>query len=377
MKSDRFLEKLFKEIVSFIILLFDFLIIKIPQKEKIFYNVCCIKVDALGDFILWLNSSFSIANEYKYEKKVLICNQINYDLAKKLKHFDYIYPIDVRKFNRNLKYRFDCLRRFNSLNIELVLQPTFSREFLLGDSILRAINSNNKIGFLGDYKNQNYIFKIISNNWYSRLIKINNFQVHELELNKRFIESLDIKIKKNFKLKELTNLVDFNFDFKNNYILVNPGASHHSRAWSSEKYIELIKYILDNSKYFVVLTGSKNDMVITNLIMKAIYNERLIDFSGHTSVIELIEIIRLAKFVISNDSASVHISYIVGTKAICISGGNNFGRFVPYPVNNNNNNPLTFYPEKCLKNNWNCSKSHKCIDQIDIQLVKNYIKFIF
>ena len=339
MKINKFIKKLFLEIITLQISLFDFLILKIPQKKRKNYYICCIKVDALGDFILWLNFSFTIANQYKNKKKVLVCNQINYDLAKKLNHFDYIYPIDIKKFKRNLKYRFCCLRKFNSLNLHLVMQSTFSRDFLTGDSILRALNAKNKIGFLGDYKNQNFILKNISNLWYSKLVNINQSKLHELELNKKFLDNQNIEIFNSFKLKELTDLLGFNFDFKENYILVNPGASHHSRAWSSEKYSELIKYILNNSHYYVLLTGCKNDMVITNSIIKAVSNQRLLDFTGQTSVIELIEIIRLAKFVISNDSASVHIAYAVGTKAICISGGNNFGRFVPYPVNNNINYP--------------------------------------
>ncbi len=377
MKINRFIKKIFHEIITFNISLFDFLILQIPQIKRHNYDICCIKVDALGDFILWLNFSFTIANEYKHKKKVLICNQINYELAKNLNHFDQIYPVDIRKFKRNLKYRFFCLRIFNSLNLDLVTQSTFSRDFLSGDSILRAINSKNKIGFFGDYKNQNFILKNISNFWYSKLVKINHSLFHELELNKKFLESLNIEINNNFKLIELTNLSRFNLDFKENYILVNPGASDHTRTWSSEKYLEIINYILGNSNYYVLLTGSKNDMAITDSIIKNISNERIFDFTGHTSVLELIELIRWSKFVISNDSASVHIAYAVGTKAICISGGNNFGRFVPYPVKNSQNCPITIYPEKCLKNNWICSKSHKCIDQIDTKLVKKYIQFLF
>ena len=371
MKINRFIKKLFQEIITLQISLFDFLILKIPQKKRKNYNICCIKVDALGDFILWLDSSYSISNAYKDKRKILICNQINYELAKSLNHFDEIYSIDLFKFKRNLKYRFICLKRFNALNIKLVMHPTFSREFLLGDSIIRAINAKNKIGFVGDYKNQNFLFKKISNNWYSKLIQIEDLEMHELEINKKFLHSQDIKIKSNFKLKKLVDLERFNFDFKNQYILINPGASNHERAWPAEKYSNLINFILKRFKYFVILTGSETDKLITKSILKSISNERLLDLTGQTSVPELIEIIRSANFVISNDSASVHIAYAVKTKAICISSGNNFGRFVPYSKNNESEyKPYTFFSDNCFKNKWRCSKYHRCIDKVNIDQIK-------
>ena len=374
MKINSLIKKLLQEIITFIILALDSFVFKIPTKEKRFYDICCIKVDALGDFILWLDSSFSISNAYKDKSKILICNQINYELAKNLNHFDKIYPIDIYKFKRNLKYRFNCLKRFNSLNIKLVMHPTFSREILIGDSIIRAINSKNKIGFVGDFKNQDFLLKQISDNWYSQLIQIEDLEMHELEINKKFLHSQDIKIKSNFKLKKLVDLERFKFDFKNQYILINPGASNHERALPAEKYSNLINFILKRFKYFVILTGSKTDKLITNSILKSISNERLLDLTGQTSVPELIEIIRSANFVISNDSASVHIAYAVKTKAICISSGNNFSRFVPYSKNNKSEyKPYTFYSENCLKNKWRCSKYHRCIDEVNIDQIKNQI----
>ena len=350
MKINVLIKKISLEIITFIILSIDYFVFKISKKEKSFYDICCIKVDALGDYILWLDSSFSISNAYKDKTKILICNQINYELAK------------------------NCLKRFNSLNIKLVMHPTFSREILLGDSIIRAINSKNKIGFVGDFKNQDFLLKQISDNWYSQLIQIEDLEMHELEINKKFLHSQDIKIKSNFKLKKLVDLERFKFDFKNQYILINPGASNHERAWPAEKYSNLINFILKRFKYFVILTGSKTDKLITNSILKSISNERLLDLTGQTSVPELIEIIRSANFVISNDSASVHIAYAVKTKAICISSGNNFGRFVPYSKNNDNEyKPYTFYSENCLTNKWRCSKYHRCIDEVNIDQIKNQI----
>ena len=95
MKINSLIKKLLQEIITFIILALDSFVFKIPTKEKRFYDICCIKVDALGDFILWLDSSFSISNAYKDKSKILICNQINYELAKNLNHFDKIYSIDL------------------------------------------------------------------------------------------------------------------------------------------------------------------------------------------------------------------------------------------------------------------------------------------
>ena len=123
------------------------------------------------------------------------------------------------------------------------------------------------------------------------------------------------------------------------------------------------------------MCGSKADKKVVDVIEKKSKINNLQNFSGKTNLLELIELIRLSKLVIANDSASIHIAYAVKTNSICISGGNNFGRFVPYPKEFSYR-PKTIFNKNCLENKWNCSKNHNCIEQVKNEDVFKEVKYI-
>ncbi len=373
-KQFKRLNKLKKDIFAVICIFFDTFVLMPPVSHKVIFDVCVVKVDALGDYILSLDSLHNIFLKYKGKRIVFICNQIVYELAMQLDIFDEIYPIEIEKFEKNYFYRISKLRELKKFKIKISLQPTFSRNVLIGDSIIRAINSKINIGHYGDYTNQSKFLKYLGNNWYTKLFHFKNKVIHELDINEKFLNFIKIKKIKKFKIKKLENLKKINFNFNKNYLVISPGASDHSRALPINRYILLIKYILTKSDYFIILCGSKNDLKITNIIKQNVLNNKLIDYTGKTTISELIEIIRLSKFVIGNDSASIHIAYSLKVKSICFSGGNNFKRFVPYSKSTKfEYKPTTIYSNDCYKNNWKCCKENKCIDKISLDKVLNVI----
>ena len=58
---------------------------------------------------------------------------------------------------------------------------------------------------------------------------------------------------------------------------------------------------------------------------------RLLDFAGEITLNKLIEIIGNAELLISNETVAPHIAVAVNCQFICISNGNHYGRFHPYP----------------------------------------------
>ena len=57
---------------------------------------------------------------------------------------------------------------------------------------------------------------------------------------------------------------------------------------------------------------------------------KVVDYLGKTSLLELSEVIRHAKFVISNDTSGIHFAAATNTPSVCILGEYNYGRFLPY-----------------------------------------------
>ena len=95
---------------------------------------------------------------------ILICNKIVQEVAEKLNLFDFIIPVDILKFKRNLIYRYKVIKKVNSLKAYITIHTTFSRNFLIGDSLVRCSDSNKKVGSKGDHINQNFVLKKFSDN---------------------------------------------------------------------------------------------------------------------------------------------------------------------------------------------------------------------
>ena len=100
-----------------------------------------------------------IPSEYKSMKKVLICNFLVYELAKSLKTFDHVIPINLKKFKENIFYRVKTISYIISIKSKIVIQPTYSRYFDIGDTVVRVSGGDQKIGFDGDNNNQKMFLK--------------------------------------------------------------------------------------------------------------------------------------------------------------------------------------------------------------------------
>ena len=105
--------------------------------------------------------------------------------------------------------------------------------------------------------------------------------------------------------------------------------------------------------------------------------KRLIEYSpinlvDKTTLTELIEIIRLARILISNDTSAIHIAAGVDTQSVCILGGGHYGRFLPYPDSIEGIKPaIVINKMSCFGCNWHCkftnntSLPYPCISGIE------------
>jgi ADP-heptose:LPS heptosyltransferase len=340
-----------------------------PNKNPKNDSILLVKVDALGDLIIWLNSAKKIRDYYKSKKIILVISSSNFELVKNLNYWDEIISISIKKFNRNILYRLKILNQIRYLNIKIAIQPTYSRSIMLGDSIIRWTKALNSIGYDGDNSNIHKLHKRISDNWYTKLITSNASDITEFEKNKSFINQL-LNINSELEL----SVLDQNHKDKciEKYCIVFPGASWQGKIWEVNKFIETIKYI--NNKYHlkIVLCGGYDDVGIGNNIVSAV-NFNINNLIGKTSITDLTQLLPEAEFVLGNDSAGIHLAAALGVKSICVLGGGHFGRFMPYPKNVSRNAPVPVYKNmSCYNCNWNCKYNRdkgeplKCISSIHI-----------
>ena len=102
-------------------------------------------------------------------------------------------------------------------------------------------------------------------------------------------------------------------------------------------------------------------------------------------------IIKYAQFIVSNDSCAVHISAAVKTPSACIIGSYEYGRILPYHVEDD---CIEFFPEACIHKmdcfgcawqgrRWECMVGNDkrqfvlpCIEGIQVSQVFEKVKYI-
>lgn len=114
------------------------------------------------------------------------------------------------------------------------------------------------------------------------------------------------------------------------WIALCPGARWPTKRWPVTYFAQTAKQILARfpGTRFVVL-GSRADMPAADRIRTEL-GDCCLNLAGQTSIPELVEWIRLARLVISNDSAPMHIAAAVGTPIVTVFGPTDPKRTGPY-----------------------------------------------
>ena len=293
--------------------------------------VLLIRQDAIGDFVMWLDTAKEYRKLYPPEKYkiILVGNKIWCSLAAALPYWDRVIPVNVRQFKTFPRYRWDLLRKIQNLGVQIAIQPTFSREFYHGDTIIRASNAFRKVGSVGDLSNRNWLKKIMSDRWYTELIPASTKMMTELERNSEFFQGLS---KKPHNLS-YPNLICQGYPSatkweSSEYYVLFPGASIALKQWPSECFAEIANRIYDETSLKGILDGGPNEKILAESIQEL--SDAPLEWAG-TPLNELPKLLKHSKFLVSNDTSAVHIAVAVNTPVICILGGAYYGRFLPYP----------------------------------------------
>jgi len=301
-----------------------------PQYNKL-KLVLLIRQDAIGDFVIWLDTAKEYRKLYPPEKYkiVLVGNDLYHSLAKTLPFWDEVLPVNVKKFKTFSLYRKNLLRQVRNLNAQITVQTAFSGEFYLADSLVRASNSLKKIGSVGDMSNRNWFKKIISDRWYTELVPASTKQLTELERNSEFFQGFSKKPHQlSYPSISSVVLASSKEWEKRDYYVLFPGASSALKQWPTEYFAEIANRIYNETCLTGILDGGPSEKPFAESIQEL--TDAPLEWAG-TPLNELPKLLKHSKFLVSNDTSAVHIAVAVKTSVICILGGAYYGRFLPYP----------------------------------------------
>jgi ADP-heptose:LPS heptosyltransferase len=314
------------------------------KKEYLNSNTILIfRIDALGDYILFRNYIPLIVNNNKYKK-------YNFEFLGNLalkslfdafdaKYFTNSIWIDKEKFYNDIIYHYKVILLLKRRKYYHVINPIISHESIYNDYFIQFL-SGEKLGFENDVTIESASNRPLSCK-FDCLLQIDKNPKFEFFRNRELVEKIINCSLETIRLKiEIQKKIE-------DKIIIFPGAQDSFRRWSIDSFSKLITRITEISNFDIIIAGGKNDFFIAEAIKSSVNNKtQLYNYCGKTSLLELIYLINDSRLLISNETIAVHIGAAVNTKTICISNGNHYGRFNPYPKEYTN--IFSIYPDEVV-----------------------------
>ncbi|MGE5426216.1 MAG: glycosyltransferase family 9 protein [Bacillota bacterium] len=303
-----------------------------------------VKLDAIGDYILFRNFIKFIKETKKYKdyKITFVGNASIKTICEWLdgNYIDKSVWVNKKRLFKNPFYLIRILLRIG-LNYDTALQPTISRE-LLGDHLVKFSNAKNRLTYEGDNNNIRSKEKSRTDKWYSRLIHINEDVIFDFNKHREFFEAISGEkpsfIRPAIDITEARSVSwPSGVKMPEKYAVLFPGASEQKRRWAASNFSEIAKYIKQNLNLDILICGSKSDQInALEIINKADFS--MTDATGKTNLKELVLLIAKASILITNDTSAAHIGPALNTPTIALSQFNHYGRFLPYPESDGSKN---------------------------------------
>jgi ADP-heptose:LPS heptosyltransferase len=154
-------------------------------------------------------------------------------------------------------------------------------------------------------------------------------------------------------------------------IVIHAGGPMLLKRWASERFMELIKRLLQDYAVKVFLVGGKDEYKLAESILDVVGDDRVINLSGKMTLAELAYLLKQADLFIGNDSGPMHIASACGANVIGLYGPTNPERFGPY----GHNCIALRMEDKCPPCAQDKCKfrDYRCIDRISVDNVINVV----
>ena len=268
--------------------------VRLLPASKMIKNILAIRNDRFGEFLLNIPAFRALKEAYPDAKLTLAVNPVVKELAECIEYSDEVAVWDDH-FKKSLKKR--------KFDLVVVFNPTKEAHWLsFRAGIPKRVGYNRKWGILLTHKipdNKNLGLK--------HEVEYNLDLVGLITGNNREIASscfVSLAVPRNDK-----------YEFLAQAIAIHPFTSDPVKQWPVERFIELAKKITLEMKAKVVLVGKTEDR---GLLPKGTPPQGVIDLVNQTSLVELTQILKQCRLLISCDSGPMHLAAAVGTPVIAL-----------------------------------------------------------
>jgi ADP-heptose:LPS heptosyltransferase len=356
-------------------------------------TLAIVRLDNIGDMIVFADICLQIVNTQATDKKVLIiCKPVLVPLMKSWLPEAIVFGLDPKKLWQP-HYRYRQLWRLHRFNIKTFFHPVVSHYQYLHTTgtLLRALPSKNTIGYQTEAKGWRKLINKLSDWHYTLRL---NPPVPEISENKKPEIVLATHERTYHMLaathfgathhtKELpTPNTQQTWAFPSDaYSLVVPGASNMIKRWPLGHFVQLILNLHDMDPHHTFVIVGDADEAALGEKLRHHTGPYCINLAGKTSLIDTWQLVSGSTYIISNDTSIAHMGEMLSKPTFVPTGGGQWGRFLPWP--DGDSLVAVHKPKPCYNCNWNCiyplkkDQAAPCITDISVAMVQTAIAQAF
>lgn len=304
--------------------------IPVPKRRR---GVLVVRMDGIGDMVLFRAALDHYADAFGVARDditVLGCNSWRPLVAEVFAGYR-VKTINEHLYARHPLYRFWVNLRVRWIAAETAVNDSYFRRALMADSLVWVSGARTTIASLPYINEPNRAVFTYYLSQVDRLIDTGAYPTHETERHDRFLSAVSGAPvhagPPSIPWRDLKPPIDDGAP----YIVLNPGSNEFGRRWSPAQYATIGQRALD-AGYRVVMVGAGAEKQCDSTMESLCRRPGVIDLVGQTDLPALLDVMKHAAAVVSNDTGPAHLSIALGAPTVVIAGGGHFGSFVPYPA---------------------------------------------
>jgi len=341
------------------------------ENEK--QSVLIAMLGGIGDYILFTASLKGYRQAFPESNIVFVGRKELFSLINHCPYIDYFVDVNNELFRRKITEKIRVAKKIAQFKFSFFINVSYSSSHeYIENPVLIWSNARKRVVYKSNNGQDSRDYSV-----YNDIIESYDEKEFEIYRNNRLVSHLGILNYNEIQTKiwgmegRYAKQLLEEYKIKDNYYVVFPGAYSIEKCWPVNRFIKVIKE-LSSFKDEVIICGSNRDSKISRTIINETGNLCL-DLTSKTSTFELAAIISRAKFVISNDTAAVHIASALNVQCFAILGGGHYGRFLPYPFPSSIKT-FSSNSTNCFWCNWKCQFNEiRCILDVSVEEVTSAI----
>jgi len=304
-------------------------------EKREFQNIVVYTVGIVGDNVVLLPALAALRRKYQEVKITVITNCQIWDqeaaigVLEPSPFKDRLIVLDDHPVQRKgFRFLMDY-NKFEGVNCDLFvnLSPFGNRGWI--GAVIREMIFAKKLGaeYAVGFKMSTYARKGMFNKVQHRFVKNEPRRSREVlkELGLKPVEDEDLLAHDERAKKSVLKKISENGRDNRSIFVMNPGGKYESKCWPSEYFAETAKWINQRYHSSIIITGTASEKEIAETIVRS-SGDFVINLAGRTTIQELIELLRVSKSCVTNDTGTMHIAAMVKTPTVAIFSG----RYSPY-----------------------------------------------